>query len=190
MSKAENVTPLAVSQWDPRLSGVAGDMNGRPLNVHKLLANHPDLLLAWWNLRNHAVRGGSLDQRHRELVILRVAMHMKTWYEWASHVERGLQAGLSVDEIERIRQGEFVSGWSVNDELILRATGECLLERRIKKSTLQDMQKHFDTTQLMDLIAILGVYVILGVMINTWGLELDDFIDLPGELQESSWLGS
>lgn len=190
MSESKNVTPLDVSQWDARLSGIADDMRGRPLNVHKLMANHPDLLLAWWSLREHVVSGGTLDQRHRELVVLRVAVHMKSWYEWASHVERGLKAGLTVEEIERIRQGEFVSGWARDDELVLRATGECLLKRRVTKKTLEDIHGHFDTTQLMDLIAIFGVYVILGTMINTWGLELDDFIDLPRDIQEDGWLGS
>jgi alkylhydroperoxidase/carboxymuconolactone decarboxylase family protein YurZ len=190
VSEITNVTPLEVSEWDVKLAGVADDMRGRPLNVHKLMANHPDLLLAWWDLRNHAVRGGTLDQRHREMVILRVAVHMKSWYEWASHVERGLKAGLSIEEIERIRQEEFQSDWTRDDQLVLRATNECLMARRISKITLVDMRNSFDATQIMDLIAIVGVYVILGTMINTWGLELDDFIDLPGAVQKETWLGS
>jgi alkylhydroperoxidase/carboxymuconolactone decarboxylase family protein YurZ len=190
VSEITNVTPLEVSEWDPKLAGVADDMRGRPLNVHKLMAKHPDLLLAWWDLRNHAVRGGTLDQRHREMVILRVAVHMKSWYEWASHVERGLKAGLSIEEIERIRQEEFQSDWTRDDQLVLRATNECLMARRISKKTLVDMRNSFDATQIMDLIAIVGVYVILGTMINTWGLELDDFIDLPGAVQKETWLGS
>jgi AhpD family alkylhydroperoxidase len=189
VSEITNVTPLEVSEWDPKLAGVADDMRGRPLNVHKLMANHPDLLLAWWDLRNHAVRGGSLDQRHREMVILRVAVHMKCWYEWASHVERGLKAGLNIEEIERIRQEDLQSGWTRDDALVLRATSECLLERKIAKKTLVEMRIGFDVTQLMDLITIVGVYSILGTMINTWGLELDDFIDLPGDVREESWPG-
>ncbi|MEQ9563025.1 MAG: carboxymuconolactone decarboxylase family protein [Woeseiaceae bacterium] len=189
MSEITNVTPLEVSEWDGKLAGVAEDMRGRPLNVHKLMANHPDLLLAWWDLRNHAVRGGSLAQRHREMVILRVAVHMKSWYEWASHVERGLQAGLSIEEIERIREEDYHSGWTREDALVLRATSECLRDRKVAKSTLVEMRNSFDTTQVMDLITIVGVYVILGTMINTWGLELDDFIDLPGDVREDTWQG-
>jgi alkylhydroperoxidase/carboxymuconolactone decarboxylase family protein YurZ len=183
-----DVTPLVVSEWDVKLASIAGDMHGRPLNVHKLMANHPDLLLAWWSLRNHVVNGGSLQQRHRELVILRVAEHLKCWYEWASHVERGLNAGLSVDEMERIRQGEFVAGWSPDDSLILQATGECLRNGKVVAKTRVKMQGYFDAAQVMDLIAICGVYVILGTMINTWGLELDDFVDLPENVREEAWL--
>ena len=188
MTDTLNVTPLAVDEWDTSLDGILKDMRGRPLNVHKLLANHPALLGAWWNIRNHAVNGGELEQRHRELIILRVAVHMKSWYEWASHVERGLKVGLSIDEIERVRQGEIEKGWDIADALILLATDECFLKRKVSAGTRKRMRGLFTSAQLLDLVAIYGVYVILGTMINTWGLELDDFIELPPEESEDTWL--
>jgi alkylhydroperoxidase family enzyme len=150
------------------------------------MANNPALLSAWWNFRNHAIYGGNLQQRHRELIVLRVAVHMKSWYEWASHVERGLKAGLSIDEIERVRIGEIDSGWNRSDALILRATDECYYEQKVTLKTRSEMQDLFNATQLMDLIAIYGAYVILGTMINTWGLELDDFLDLPSGIADGS----
>ena len=84
--------PLAIDEWDASLQWVIDDMQGRPLQLHCLLANHPDLLNAWWNYRMHSVRGGDLAQRDCELVILRVAVHMEAWYEWAAHVVRGAAA--------------------------------------------------------------------------------------------------
>ena len=82
--------PLPLPEWDDSLERVLDDMDGQPLNVHGLMANHPDLLNAWWDYRNYSVRGGALDQRDCELVILRVAVHMRNWYEWAAHVDRAL----------------------------------------------------------------------------------------------------
>ena len=35
--------PLPPTQWDESLQPVLDDMNGRPLNVHGLMANHPKL---------------------------------------------------------------------------------------------------------------------------------------------------
>lgn len=97
--------PLHPKEWDESLKHVIADMKGRPLNVHGLMANHPDLLNAWWDFRNYSVRGGALEQRDCELVILRVAVQVRSWYEFASHVERGIAAGLSIEEIENVRQG-------------------------------------------------------------------------------------
>ena len=168
--------PLPSMQWDDALRHVLDDMNGRPLNVHGLMANHPELLNAWWDYRNYSVAGGALQQRDCELVILRVAVHMKNWYEWASHVDRGLAAGLSLDDIERVSQGPRAPGWEERDALLLQAVDELIEERIISAATRQRLAAHFSQNQLMDVIAIHGMYITLGCMINTWDLELDEHI--------------
>ena len=105
MSDDLSVYPLSVSEWDDSLSQAVADMIGNPLNVHKLMANHPELLKAWWNFRNYSVVGGDLGARKGELVILRISLHMKAWYEWGSHIERSLACGLTMEEIECIKHG-------------------------------------------------------------------------------------
>ena len=95
--------PLPPEDWDSSLQHIIEAMKGQPIQIHCLLANHPTLLQAWWNYRMHSVRGGDLEQRDCELVILRVAVHMRAWYEWAAHVDRGLAAGLSLEEIKNLK---------------------------------------------------------------------------------------
>jgi alkylhydroperoxidase family enzyme len=176
MSDCTQLTPLPVSAWDPSLAPVLADMQGRPLNVHALLAHHPELLNAWWNFRNHAVAGGALGRRRAELVILRVALHLKAWYEWGSHVERALACGLTLDEIERVKRGSQAPDWEPAESLLLQAVDELLVEHAITPATLGELSCHYDPPQLLDLIAIQGMYVTLGGMINTWGLELDQTV--------------
>lgn len=168
--------PVPLEQWDESLSYVIDDMNGCPLNVHSLMANHPDLLNAWWEFRNYAVRGGELTQRDCELVILRVAVHLRSWYEWASHVDRGLASGLSLEEIERVTQGPGAAEWSFRDTLLLQSVDELIAKSAITATTREQMADHFSDKQLMDIIAIHGMYTTLGCMINTWGLQLDEHI--------------
>jgi alkylhydroperoxidase family enzyme len=156
-------------------------MNGRPLAVHGLLANHPGLLKAWWDIRNYTVTGGDLGQRNTELVILRVALHMKNWYEWGSHVQRGLAAGLSEAAIEAIKSGPEHPGWSESDRLLLQAVDELVANRCISTQTLAGLGEHFSGQQVLDVIVTHGAYVILGCMLNTWDVELDGHVaaDLP-----------
>ena len=135
-----------LSEWEKSLAPIIDDMDGRPLHIHALLANHPALLEAWWPLRMYLVNGGDLEQRHCELVILRIAAHMGDWYEWASHVVRGLDNGLSLEEIENVRNRD--SKWSEVDGLLLTVVDEHLK----------------------------GMYTTIGCVINTWGLELDEHI--------------
>jgi 4-carboxymuconolactone decarboxylase len=176
MSEADSVKPLSVEQWDDSLKPIVDDMQGRPINVHCLMANHPDLLKAWWSFRNYSVAGGSLGKRWGELVILRVAVHMKAWYEWGSHVERGLACGLRLEEIERVKEGGDAAGWKTEDALLLKAVDELVAGHSLNRSLQAELAGFFSPKQIMDLIAIHGMYVILGCMINTWGLELDEHI--------------
>ncbi|MBT8102296.1 MAG: carboxymuconolactone decarboxylase family protein [Gammaproteobacteria bacterium] len=181
--------PLPLIDWDESLSHVIDDMNGRPLNVHGLMANHPELLNAWWDYRNHAVGGGALEQRDCELVILRVATHMQSWYEWASHVDRGLASGLSVEDIERVRRGPDDSGWNDRDAALLRGVDELVTERGISPAMQEELANHFTDVQLLDVIAIHGMYITLGCMINTWGLALDESVErrLPSSVSQDAF---
>ncbi|MEH6446073.1 MAG: carboxymuconolactone decarboxylase family protein [Oceanospirillaceae bacterium] len=171
--KNEQVLPLPIEQWAPELEHIINDMNAKPINVHALMANNPDLLKAWWDFRNYSVQGGSLGKRKAELVILRVAIHMNAWYEWGSHVERSLACGISLDEIERVNQREPDSNWHVSEALLLVAVDRLISTHCIDPQLLKRLNEFYSTAQIMDLMAIHGMYVILGCMINTWGLTLD-----------------
>lgn len=165
--------PLPLEDWDRSLSFVINDMKGAPINVHKLMAHHPDLLKAWWNFRNYSVRGGDLGRRKGELVILRVAILLRAWYEWASHVERALACGLDREEIERVKRGPDAPGWDPTEALLLTAVDELVANHGLARKTEAELRRHYTVQQIMDIMAIHGMYVILGCMINTWGLELD-----------------
>ena len=182
--------PLPPSKWNNSLQHVQDDMNGRPLNVHCLMANHPELLRSWWQFRNYTVGGGDLEQRDCELVILRVSVHMKTWYEWAAHVERGLASGLSMEQIERVKKGPSAADWDERDSALLRTVDELIENRGISTSTLEMVGQHFTENQIMDVISIHGVYVALACMINTWRPEPDAHVleRLPESVTHDSFM--
>lgn len=176
MTSKTSVTPLPVNQWHQSLAGISQDMKGHPINVHKLMAHHPALLKAWWNFRNYSVAGGDLGSRKGELVILRTAVHLRAWYEWGSHVQRGLACGLTMDEIERVKQGSQAAGWSAEESCLLKAVDQLFFDNGLSKELETNLREHFSLQQIMDIVAIHGMYVILGEMINTWGLELDEHV--------------
>jgi len=179
--------PLPISAWNPSLQHVIDDMHGRPLNIHAMMANHPRLLDAWWSLRMYLVNGGDLTQRHCELVILRISVRMKSWYEWASHVVRGIDSGLTVDEIQRIHS--CLGEWDDADAALLRAVDDVTANNCICEATRTRLQKHFTNQQMLDIVLLHGMYQTLGCLINTWGLELDEHVQerLPEAFTETAF---
>ncbi len=181
--------PLPPSEWDSSLQHVIDDMNGRPIQIHCLLANHPDLLNAWWSYRMHSVRGGDLAQRECELVILRVAVHTEAWYEWAAHVVRGLATGLSLEEIDRVAEGPSAADWNRQDASLLASVDQLLTLHRIDIETKTALSEYFSAKQLMDIVSLQGLYVTIACMIGTWGVEIEDHIAerLPKSVTEQSF---
>jgi len=164
-------------------------MKGIPLNVHKLLANNPPLLDAWWSLRKYLVKGGSLGKRNAELVILRTAAHARNWYEWASHVERGLMSDLSLLEIERVLEGPGHPDWTESDALLLQSVDELDSKGALSPELLDKLDAHIGQQAILDLIALRSMYVMLGNMLNTWEVELDKHIAnaLPDSLTRENF---
>jgi len=181
--------PVPLPEWDTSLQHVIDDMDGRPLNIHSLMANHPRLLNAWWDLRNYSVNGGDLEQRHCELVILRVAVNVDSWYEWASHVERGLACGLTHAEIERVKVGPDADDWTPQEAALLTAIDDLTKIRVITEDSLRELDEHFTQQQALDMILLHGMYNTIACMIGTWGLELDPDVTerLPDSVTESSF---
>ena len=176
MTDTSDKTIVETIKWDSSLANVVDDMNGQPLNVHKLLASHPELLSEWWSLRQHVVSARALGKRNAELVILRTAANMRCWYEWASHVERGLKNGLSLEEIERVVDGAEHPDWNENDALIIRAVDELEKEHKIAAATFVSLEKIIGQQAILDLIATRATYVMLGDMLNTWDTGLDQHV--------------
>ncbi len=182
---------LPTEDWNSSLSHVIADMKGIPLNVHKLLANNPALLDAWWSLRKYLVQGGSLGKRNAELVILRTAAHARNWYEWASHVERGLNSDLSLVEIQRVLEGPSHADWTESDALLLQSVDELAANGTLSPELLAKLDAHIGQEAILDLIALRSMYVMLGNMLNTWEVELDKHVAnvLPEALTRDDFEG-
>ena len=72
---------------------------GGPLNIQRLFFAQPELRLDAFG----AWRASGLDDRTREIVILRAAFRKESTYEWHQHVRIARDAGLSDDDINAVR---------------------------------------------------------------------------------------
>jgi alkylhydroperoxidase family enzyme len=189
MESYVDLKPLPPHQWDVSLQHIIVDMQGSPLNVHQLLAHQPDLLRTWWNSRQYLVSGASLSKRQAELVILRVAVQMKCWYEWGAHVVRGLQAGLSKDEIMKVIDGPESNTWNQSDRLLLKVVDDLFVHRKIRSNTLSELTECFTAHQVLDLIALASMYQFLGHVLNTWPTEIESNIQnvLPASFTKDNF---
>jgi 4-carboxymuconolactone decarboxylase len=106
-------------------------------------------------------------------VILRIGWLCEAEYEWAQHVRIGKQAGLTDDEVHRIKVGPTAKGWSERDVLLLRATDELHKDGCISDATWRGLSKYYNVQQLIDIVFAVGQYSLVSMALNTLGVQLD-----------------
>lgn len=152
--------------------------NGRAWNVFRTMANHPDLMRRWMVFANHVLAKSSLGDREKEMAILRTGWNRQAGYEWAQHIIMGADAGLTEDEIQRIKEGPDAAGWSAFDRLILQATDELCADADIADATWAGLAEVWSDIQLMDLVFAVGQYSLVSMALNAFGVQLDDHLVL------------
>lgn len=172
---APRITPLADSEFDEDQKALLAPMAAqRPvLNIFRTLARAPDGAKAFLSWGNYILsKKNSLPAREREIVILRIGFLCKAGYEWTQHVPIGQRAGLTDDEIERIKKGPD-AGWSDADAALIRASDELHTGQFIGGTTWAALGRHFSDLQRMDLVFTAGQYTQVCMMLNTFGVPLD-----------------
>ncbi len=144
------------------------------LNVLGLLAHHPELTTAYHHFNGHVLFGTTLSVRQRELLVLRVAHLRDAEYEWAQHAVMAGDAGISDEEVARVRDGGTAEGWSPLDAALLTAADELVADARLSDVTWGALAAELDVPQLLDVVFTVGAYDLLAMAFRTFGLELDD----------------
>ena len=180
------IAPLSDRELSPEQEELLAPMRARGpvLNIFRTLAHAPKAargFLAWGNYV--LSRNNELPAREREIVILRTGFLCRSGYEWTQHAAIGLRAGLSADEIARIKKGPDAPGWSAADQALLRASDELHEDQYISDGTWKALLAHFKPKQCMDVVFTVGQYTQVSMFLNTFGVQLDEGQTLDADLK-------
>jgi 4-carboxymuconolactone decarboxylase len=168
------VPPLPESEWTDEVRELlpSGGGGRKPLNIFTTLARHPKLLKRWQVFGNHVLAKSTLPARERELVILRTGFLCNSPYEFHQHTRIGLSAGLTAEEIAKLKQD--ASAWTGPDAVLVRACDELHADQMISDTTWQTLRGRFDEQQLIDLVFAIGQYTLVSMALNTLGVQIEE----------------
>jgi len=171
------IAPLRDDELNPEQKELLAPMaqRGRVLNIFRTLVRDPSAakaFLAWGNYILSKRNG--LAPREREIVILRIGYLCRSGYEWAQHVPIGKHAGLTDEEVTRIKQGADAAGWSAADASLIRASDELHDNQFIGEKTWTELGRHFSDKQRMDVVFTAGQYTQVSMILNSFGVQLDE----------------
>jgi 4-carboxymuconolactone decarboxylase len=183
---APRIAPTADADLSPEGQAILAPMKaaGRPvLNIFRTLAGAPAALKGFLGWGEYVLsKKNDLPAREREIVILRIGYLCRSGYEWTQHVPIGIRAGLTEDEVARIKQGAE-AGWSEADAALIRASDELNSDHFISDATWTALKAHFSDKQCMDVVFTAGQYTQVSMMLNSFGVQLDPGQTLDPDLK-------
>lgn len=179
------IAPVEEAEWTKEQEELLKPLiqeGGLLLNVWKTLARHPAAmrpLMIWveYILGRGASaapgHGNTLPARERELLILRTGWLSRSGYEWVAHLRVGKRAGVTDEEIERIRTGSTAPGWNAVDKTLLQVAEELYADRFISDPVWSALRGHFREEQCMDAVYTVAQYTQVAMTLNAFGVQLD-----------------
>lgn len=179
------IGPLPRDQWDAEseaairaaMPAVAADRflepDAPPLtNGISSMLHHPRLAAAFLAFNGQLLWEPVLDPRVRELVVLRVARHTRSSYEWVQHAKLSQRYGVSAAEVDAIAAGDD-SGWTPFEATVLDATDQLLNGYQVDDDTWERLADAMDQRTLLELLFVVGTYTALAMVFNGIDIELD-----------------
>jgi alkylhydroperoxidase family enzyme len=164
----ERLPPPPVDQLDhatAELLHLASGPDGEPLLTVAVLAHHPPLVGPFLGWAAALALQGALPTRHHELLALRTAWLCGSAFEWDEHVRYAQTAGVSSDEIERVRAGPD-AGWDEREGSLLRAADELHGHQAITDATWSILVAHHTRAALVEALYVVGQYTMLSMVAN------------------------
>lgn len=171
------VAPVPPDDWTEEQREIAAPMlaRGPMLNIFRTLLAHPAAAKAFLVWGGYILgRKSTLPPREREIVILRTGLLCRSGYEWTQHVPIARRAGLTDEEIARIKTGADAPGWSAADAALLRATDDLHREQFVTEAVWAELARHFGERQRMDMVFTVGQYTQVSMLLNSFGVQLDE----------------
>lgn len=150
------------------------------LNVFRLLLHRPRTAKAMSDLLLSLLFGGDLDDRLRELVIMRIGWATGSNYEWTQHWSIAQkQFGCSEEDLLSLRDWRAASCFGEVEQTVLAAVDEILETGTLVKENFDRCHELLGRNASIELVAAVG----------TWSMisKLAKSLEIPLEEGVASW---
>ena len=116
----------------------------------------------------------AVPQKLRELVVLTIARHWASDYEWAAHEPAARRAGLTDDVVEALRRGERPAFDDPAEAETYEFCTELLRTGRVSDETFSAVNQRLGNAPTVDLVGLIGHYSLVAMTINVFEIPTRD----------------
>jgi 4-carboxymuconolactone decarboxylase len=123
-------------------------------------------------LGGHLRFGTSVPPRLSEFAILCTGQFWKAQYEWYAHAKIAAKQGVKEATIRDLKAGRAPKAAPRDEMAIYHFVKELYAARRVSNATYARVQKLLGDTGIVELIGILGYYVLISMTLNVFRMPL------------------
>jgi alkylhydroperoxidase family enzyme len=156
-------------------------LEGKPINAVNVLAtmHHNRTISKAIGAMSQAVLfEGGLSRRNVEIAVLRMGWNCQAIYEFGQHTLFGREAGLSEAEIYFTTRPISQGGWTAAEAAILQVVDDLYADDCVGDAAWAAIGEHFDTSNVIHLVAAACHYRTVSAFLNSAGVERDEGV--PG----------
>ena len=147
----------------PDLSGliakITGARGGRLINVYRMLLHTPVVTEAWLNFISSLRTGTEIDERTKELVIMRVAILNRVDYVLRTHVQiYALKAGVSQEQIDTLPDWQASRHFNDCDRALLAYVDAMTRVVDVSDAVFAALRSHYSERQVVEITVLIGTY--------------------------------
>lgn len=165
------VPPVAAGALTSEQQALVGPWSS--MNFAAVMVTHPQLYRTLVPLIAKVISGSNLPPRDREVLVLRTLALTGEVYETHHHRLIAGNAGMTAAAIEQAGLGHGPELTAL-DALLVRTAEELARTQQIRQQTWDELALHYDTRQLMEIVALVGVYTLMAMLTRSLGIQLED----------------
>ncbi len=167
---AERLPRIPQDQWTDEQRKVAADIAAGPRGELRgpfiALLRSPGIAGPMQELGEYLRYRSPLDRRLAEMATLMAARHWTQQYEWNSHYQHAMKAGLAPEVALAIAEGRRPPSMARDETLLYDMLTEALQNKSVSDVTYDAAKAFFGEQQLIDLVIIAGYYAMLAMLLN------------------------
>ena len=138
---------------------IRGARGGQLHVFYQALLHTPALASAWFDFNNTVRFQTSLDDRLRELVIMRVAALTGCDYVWKVHeTQYAAPAGVTPQQVEALRDWRKSGVYGGKESALLAYVDAMTRDVAVPDAIFDGMRKHFSEREILELTVLIGAY--------------------------------
>jgi len=155
--------PLVDENASPEIAAlvkkIRGARGGQLHVFYRALLHTPGLASAWFDFNNAVRFQTGLDDRVRELVIMRVAALTGCDYVWSVHeAQYAAPAGVTPQQVEALRDWRKSGAFDARDSALLAYVDAMTRDVAVPDAVFDGMREHFSERETVEVTVLIAAY--------------------------------